>query len=136
VEPFRLFVERYQGLTTIIKSASYLMVWPTFSRIRDIVLTRSSSILQDDSGIPYRTLKNSKNWSLSYFGKYHKPLPVFAGHYQPELEADIAKNSKGPLPFVYGYGYGYSDMTYQLVQAVRKGEVAKTKVNGKRAAPR
>jgi hypothetical protein len=96
VEPFRLFVERYQGLTTIIKSASYLMVWPTFSKIRDIVLARSSSILQDDSGVPYRYLKNRKNWSLTYFGNTHPSC--FSDSNQADLEADKAKNSNGRCP--------------------------------------
>ena len=41
------------GITsTYLKSASYLMHRPTFSIIRNLILSESENILQDDSGIP------------------------------------------------------------------------------------
>lgn len=110
--------------STIIKSASYLMHNSNFSAIRDIVLSHSSSILQDDSGIPYTYLKKNKDWEIRLFGKYHRPLPVFKERYQVELEKDLADTTGEPLPFVYGYGYGYGDMTYHLLLATRREHTA------------
>ncbi len=102
--------------TTIIKSASYIMFDGSFSKIRSAVLENSDSILQDDSGVPYRLLKSGP-WDLTYFGKYHKPIGVFHYHFQKDLQADCERNSRGPLPFVYGYGFREKNMTYHLVLA-------------------
>ncbi len=118
--PFSRYVRNNGSLTTIIKSASYLMTWKTFSKIRNLIMERSESVLQDDSGIPYRYFKNNKKWDLTYFGMYHRPLPVFKKRYQKSLRDDVKKYSRGPVPFVYGYGYGYPDMTYHLLLARKK----------------
>ena len=131
---FRHLVEKYSPSTTIIKSASYLMSWDTFSRIRKIVLDNSRSILQDDSGVPYDSLKKDSTWDISYYGKYHYPLPVFRTRYQRSLDLDVRKYSKGPVPFVYGYGYGYPDMTYHIVVARKKAAGEKTEGHEKTPA--
>jgi hypothetical protein len=110
--------------TTIVKSASYLMHNRDYSRIRTAVLERSSSILQDDTGVPFRCLNDGK-WRLSFYGKYHAPIPVFANYLQKDLKENCDKQSAGPLPFSYGYGYGYADITYHLVRAIRADTAAK-----------
>jgi len=120
---FSRYLNRYGTVKTIVKSASYLMTWKTFSKIRNLLLAQSSSILQDDSGIPYRYFKTNSTWKLSYFGKYHRPIPVFKKQYQKQLHIDVRKFSKGPVPFVYGYGYGYPDMTYHLLLAEKKKHI-------------
>lgn len=117
---FQSFMEDFPPPATVIKSASYLMRWNTFSQIKNLILNKSVSILQDDSGIPYETLKRDGRFRLTHFGKYHRPIPVFADRYQPDLQADNKAFSKVALPFVYGYGYGYEDMTYHLVLAEKK----------------
>ncbi len=117
---FSEFIKKYPMFTSIIKSASYLMHNPKkFSKIRNLILNRSSSILQDDSGIPIKVF-SEKLWDLSYHGEYHKPLKVFKMYYQKSLKEKLKKYSTGPLPFSYGYGYGFEDMTYHLVFAKRK----------------
>jgi hypothetical protein len=117
---FSRFIEKGPMCTTIIKSASYLMHHRLgFIRIRNLILKKSNSILQDDSGMPHRYLSD-KIWKISYHGQYHKPLKVFKMHYQKDLKMLVKKNSSGPLPFEYGYGYGFDDMTYHLIYAERK----------------
>ncbi|MBN1532861.1 MAG: hypothetical protein JXA20_09380 [Spirochaetes bacterium] len=118
---FLAFCSTYPPFTTIIKSASYLMHNRDYSRIRAAVLERSESILQDDTGIPFRYL-NNKKWKLSCYGRYHAPIPVFHNYLQRDLKEHCDKLSAGPLPFSYGYGYGYADMTYHLVRAERMVE--------------
>src|SRR5215471_7214764 len=39
---------------TLVKSASYLMHKPYFSNVRNLILAKSTVIVEDDSGIPYR----------------------------------------------------------------------------------
>jgi hypothetical protein len=123
---FSRFIERGPMYTTIIKSASYLMHHRLgFIRIRNLILKKSNSILQDDSGMPHRVL-SEKIWKIGYHGQYHKPLKVFKMHYQKDLMKLVKKNSSGPLPFEYGYGYGFDDMTYHLIYAERKERTLKT----------
>lgn len=113
---FLAYFFKYPPCATIIKSASYLMQTQAFSGISNAVLKNSNSILQDDSGVPFRYLANG-SWKLTFHGRYHDPLPVFSRWKQPELEKQIMEHSTGPIPFAYGYGYGFGDMTYHLVQA-------------------
>ncbi len=117
---FSRYIEKGPMYTTIIKSASYLMHHRAgFIRIRKLILKKSNSILQDDSGMPHRFLPE-KDWKISYHGEYHKPLKVFKMYYQKDLMKLVKKNSSGPLPFEYGYGYGFDDMTYHLIYAEKK----------------
>ena len=119
IQTFENYMANYPPFTTIVKSASYLVWWDNFSRIRNLILDRSESILQDDTGVPYKLLKDNQFWKLTHFGKYHAPIPVFKACNQPVLAADNYQLSKAPIPFIYGYGYGYSDITYHLVWAQR-----------------
>lgn len=122
---FSRFIENGPMYTTIIKSASYLMHQRKgFIKIRNLILKKSDSLLQDDSGMPHRFLLNDI-WKISYYGQYHKPLKVFKTRYQKDLKKLIIRNSSGPLPFEYGYGYGFDDMTYHLIYAERKEKVRK-----------
>jgi len=116
---FAAYCEKNPPFATIIKSASYLMHNDSFSAVRGLVLSRSASVIQDDSGIPYKSFEPSA-WELRYFGKYHHPLPVFKTRRQLDLEKAVALHSAGPVPFAYGYGYGYADMTYHLLYARKK----------------
>ncbi len=108
------FLNRQKSFTTMIKSASYLLHYDSrYSRIRDLILNKSDSILQDDSGVPMGYFTASK-WDLTYFGQYIRPIRFFAGRYQGVLRQNMAKHSKGLLPFSYGYDYkrGRSNLIY------------------------
>ena len=117
VAGFDAYMRKYPALTTVVKSASYLMHWNNFTKIRRLVLDKSDSVIQDDTGIPYRIFKKSSEWEVTHFGRYHKPIAVFKTSYQKELDEDNKRYSAAPIPFVYGYGYGYKDITYHLVLA-------------------
>ncbi|HSI84630.1 MAG: hypothetical protein ACAI35_15630, partial [Candidatus Methylacidiphilales bacterium] len=62
---------RQRGLgQTYLKAASYLMHGGSFNGIREGIFANSYSILQDDSGIPYRYFLQHPGWKLQFFGNY------------------------------------------------------------------
>ncbi len=124
LKPFKKWITKKTDLLTVVKSASYLMHLGNFSSIRNIIFKTSKLIVQDDSGIALRYF-DKKKWSLSYYGKYHKPIPVFKSFYQRELDYNTRKYSKGPIDFSYGYGYGYKNITYHLTVAERKDQAVR-----------
>ncbi len=97
-----------------IKSASYLMHKATFSSIAGIILRVSDVILQDDSGMPYRTFDASV-WDISLYGTYSRPIELFKDYFQPDL---LEAMTAGAQPLGFRLGYGTKS---NLLLAVRKG---------------
>ena len=79
---------------SLVKSASYLLHGSNFSRVRQFLLDRSNSIVQDDTGVPVRLFK-PEEWDLKPFGAYLGPIEVFPGMYQPQL-AQLFRRGKPP----------------------------------------
>jgi hypothetical protein len=100
------FILKGAPYSTFLKSASYLMHNDDvkFTKIRAAVLAASSSIVQDDSGVPLRYLPAS-GWDVSFHGVYDHPISLFANRAQPDLKEAFKKHSTGILPFSYGYDY-------------------------------
>jgi hypothetical protein len=96
------FCESQARGLTLLKAASYLMHGPNFGRVRDFLLTRSSVLVQDDSGIPYRFF-NANQWTLRHVGRYVGPIDIFQQHVQPDLAAAFARSQPAPLEFGFGY---------------------------------
>ena len=89
--------------TTFVKSASYLMHDDRFATIRSMVLADSSSILQDDTGVPFRFFEKSA-WAITLYGKYTKPISDFKYGFQKDLDAAFAQpGAARDLPFTFGY---------------------------------
>jgi hypothetical protein len=89
--------------TTFLKSASYLMHDDRFGTIRSMVLNDSSSILEDDTGVPYRFFDKTA-WALTLYGKYTKPIEDFQYGFQKDLDAAFAQpGAARDLPFTFGY---------------------------------
>jgi len=74
---------------------------PYFSRIRNLILQKSSIIVQDDSGIPFRFFK-SDQWNITLYGVYEGPIDLFKNHFEPDLAAAY-RHRAAPLPFRFGY---------------------------------
>ena len=96
------FCRQYRGAGALLKSASYLLHEPGFSKCRDFLLQNTSAILEDDSGIPFRDL-TSKDWSTRLFGSYRGTEGTFAKYSQPDLLAAFRAEPPGPLGFAFGY---------------------------------
>ena len=78
---------------------------PYFSIIRDFILSESKSVLQDDSGIPFKFLNEGK-WDLTIYGSYTVPIPMFKPFYQDDLKKAVSDSSKvKKLPFGIGYNW-------------------------------
>ena len=91
-------------VNSYLKAASYLMHANDFSIIRDLLVTQSASVLEDDSGIPYRFF-NTKQFQISLYGNYIKPIRDFPWGFQADLKKAYAMpNATKPLPFKTGYG--------------------------------
>jgi hypothetical protein len=113
---FSEFCEKLGVGDSLIKSASYLLHSGTFSEVRDFLLSRSATILQDDSGIPVAQF-DPKRWQLVPFGRYLGPIGVFPDKYQPRLRDLYAKQSPSPIDF--GIGYRWQPNESNLLMAVR-----------------
>ncbi|MFA5782490.1 MAG: hypothetical protein WC868_09500, partial [Bacteroidales bacterium] len=92
------------NVITFLKSASYLLHNQLFVFVRNIILSKSKALLQDDSGIAYRFFDKTK-WNIQLYGTYEKPISVFSYCYQKDLEAAYSKESR-MFNFKYGYGKG------------------------------
>ena len=101
---YRLF-EGLEGVTTFIKSGSYLLHYADFSNLRNLILSNSQFVLEDDTGVPYRYFKR-QGWEVQLYGSYAKPIEDFPITVeQKDLKAaylDPASKVK-PLPFHFGY---------------------------------
>ena len=112
------FISAGNPYNTFVKSASYLMHHPDFTKIRDILLQQSASIFQDDTGIMYKDLKKTKAFDGHFYGEYVKPVKDFPWlEKQDDLDSAF-KASKEPLPFSLGYHWYTRKQHYMLM--VRK----------------
>jgi hypothetical protein len=99
---------------SLIKSASYLLHIGHFSTVRNFLLANSSTIIQDDSGVPLDYYSPAK-WRLFPFGRYGGPIDKFPGRYQPSY-ADLFR---GAQPIDFGIGYRWRSSESNLLLAIR-----------------
>lgn len=90
-----------KNASTMIKSASYLCHSSQFSVIKDLIIANSYSIMQDDTGVPYKFYDQSK-WNIRHYGVYTKPITIFSGCMQTDLKSAVTGKEK-PINFRYGY---------------------------------
>ena len=98
------FSRKHRGAVALLKSASYLLHQPGFSRCRDFLLKNASAIVQDDSGIPFRDFAPT-DWNVRLFGSYSGTEGIFAKYSQPDLLSAYRGMIPAPLGFAFGYGW-------------------------------
>lgn len=104
--PFLTFVAKQGYPPALVKSASYLMHDEGFSTIRNYLVQRTSGLVQDPSGVPWRTLAGS-GLSLSLFGNYQGTLSIFSQQ-QPDLVQAYRSGAYPVQPLDFSFGYlGY-----------------------------
>jgi len=113
---FLQFCSRFGVGCSFLKSSSYLLFENGFNRIRNFILDHSSTIVQDDAGIPLAYFNRDK-WNLRVFGNYIGPIEIFKQHYQPKLMELLQQSSPPPLEFNFGYRWNYKDS--HLIVATR-----------------
>ncbi len=103
---------------TYLKGASYLLHYASFSTIRNFILDNTQHVTQDDSGIAYRYFEKRGKWDYIFYGKYRRPLSLFPGCYQPEL--DSLYKQVGSKDVGFGIGYNFKDQNSNLMIATKK----------------
>ncbi len=110
---FSAFLAKLGPADSLIKSASYLLHEAYFSGVRNLLLNRSATIVQDDSGIPLTYFEATK-WRVQAFGHYAGPLPMFAKYYQPRM-IELFR-SASPLAFGIGYRWRKNESNLLVAQ--------------------
>jgi hypothetical protein len=105
-------------VSTLVKSASYLMHKEYFSTIRGLILSRSHVVVEDDSGIPLRYF-NPAAWDVRLYGSYAEPIGLFKTWHQEDLKAAFASGTNIP-PLDFAIGYRTRNQSNLLV-AFRRG---------------
>jgi hypothetical protein len=112
---FRIYLSNLPLSYSYLKAASYLMHYDDFKTIRSVVFDKSSTILQDDSGIAYKYFDKQK-WDIRLYGKYFKPKDEFSYISEPDLEKAYKKSEYRPLSYSVGYNWrtGHSNLLYAI----------------------
>lgn len=71
----RAWIEGMAAHRTVLKAASHLLQSPRFGIVREALLERAPSILQDETGIEYTAL--AKGFDVKLYGRFTKPHHLF-----------------------------------------------------------
>jgi hypothetical protein len=105
----------------LVKSASYLLHNPGFSKVREFLLANTGVMVQDDTGIPL-SFFDPKKWDLQPFGRYVRPVRDFSNMYRSSY-ATFFRNAR---PIDFGVGYHWRPDQSNLLLAVKKQGVSLT----------
>ncbi len=93
------------GFSVLVKSASYLLHEPDFSKLAEYIVAKASLIVQDPSGIPYKHLCDA-GWKTTLHGKFVGDIPLFGErHAQPLLHEAYRHGADARQALGFGFGY-------------------------------
>lgn len=115
---FLTFVAKQGYPPALVKSASYLMHDSGFSTIRDYLIRSTSGLVQDPSGVPFRSLVNA-GLSLNLYGNYQNTLGIFSQQ-QPDLRDAYHSGQFSVQPVGFGFGYLHSPERTSIIVARRR----------------
>lgn len=116
---FVAYLKNMGTINTYLKGASYLMHKNYFSMIRNVILSQSEHVIQDDSGIAFHYFTNDEHkWGYHFFGDYSKPIPMFKEFYQKDL--DSLYDQQGSKPIGFGIGYNFKDKNSNFMIATKQ----------------
>jgi hypothetical protein len=99
------WLSSFEQPTVLLKSASYLLHGSNFRKVRSVVGERARLIVQDDTGMPYRILRDD-GFRISLYGQYERPVKLFENRYQKDLDDAFASaGNTDPVPFPFGYNW-------------------------------
>jgi hypothetical protein len=98
----KAWIERMAAHRSVLKAASHLLQGARFYIVRDALLARAPSIVQDETGIEYTRLAES--FQVKLYGRFSKPHHLFNQDAQRAL-AQAYKTAADikPLPFRVSY---------------------------------
>ncbi len=98
---FLRFLSALGPFNTFMKSAEYLLHMEGFATLHDFLLAQSRLVLQDDSGLPHRSLVETGR-DVRYFGTYTGVVAAYGPYFQEDLRSAFASGAS-PLAFNIGY---------------------------------
>jgi len=116
---FKRFCESLGPCNGFTKSASYLMHLDSFESVRDLLLARCETMLQDDTGIMWKDFPREV-WSPVAYGWYPGPIERFKDKYQTDLATWYRENKAAPIPFGIGYNWRPGMSTLIFAKARRE----------------
>jgi hypothetical protein len=147
---FFTFFKGYAPGNVFLKAASFLLHRPKqFGLTHDFLIANATSILQDDSGLPFASL-NKGTFGLTLYGTYLKPRPPFTMRLQDDMTKAFKDGPVEPLPFLTGYRHvGEANLVLAIPKAgvaapektektekTEKPEATPVKAGGETAAPK
>lgn len=102
---FEFLKEHHVQDICFMKASSYSPHRPLFEGLKTRILESFSVLVQDDTGIP---VKDMRNFDVQVFGRYVKPYGIeWRGYEQPDLKKLFDADQKVPhVNFCFGYGCG------------------------------
>jgi hypothetical protein len=101
-----------------VKSASYLMHYHTFSKIRNVVMEKAIYLVQDDTGIPYKYFDKSK-FKFELYGTYIKPVADFSSNLFQTDMAEAYKTNEFKSELLFSLGYHWQTKNQNQMIAIR-----------------
>jgi hypothetical protein len=89
-----------------------------FSDARTFLLNHSKTIVQDDSGIPYRFF-DANDWDVLCIGRYPGPIKLFENRYQRDLAAAMKSSNSPALTFSFGYRWHPSESSILIATSLK-----------------
>lgn len=121
---FTAYLKGLGTVNTYLKGASYLMHKSYFSIIRNVILSQSTNVVQDDSGIAFHYYTESgRAWKYTFYGRYIRPIPMFSQFYQKDL--DSTYKAAGSKDIGFGIGYNFKDKNSNFMIATAEDGGAK-----------
>ena len=108
----------------MLKASSYKLHQWGFDHLRQFMLNNCQLILQDDTGMPIKYLRQ-QNRDIEIFGNYIKPYgEEFQHYYQKEL-AKLYENKENKINLKFCYGYGCGMVENNILLAKTKSYTIK-----------
>jgi hypothetical protein len=106
---FTAFIENMAPFNSYFKAASYVPQHKSFAIIRNLILDNSYKILQDDTGVPLKSLDKTI-YDIEMWGTYTKVISDLSWGYQPDLKKALeASGNNKDLPFRISYNGNYDE---------------------------
>jgi hypothetical protein len=99
--PVASMVHGLAPYVTFVKAAMFLLAEPRFSTLKQMILDDSAIVLEDDTGIPFRSF--DERWAVRLFGRYEAPGAPYEERVQPALRAAYEQRGGAALGFGIGY---------------------------------
>lgn len=132
---FLPFLARFKPATVFLKSASYLLHSPHFIGVRNTLLASGDVIVQDDTGMPYKILRE-RGWNVTLFGRYSKPVASFNYGFQPDLDVAYREALPPELPFPFSYHWREGESNLLIARKGAPRQVSLTAPRDARAPVR